>query len=43
MAVRLAHPSIRKVQLPGGKRVKYHIQDAVHFLSSSQNLHPVLN
>ena len=43
MAVRLAHPSIRKVQIPGGKRVKYHIQDALHFLSSSQNLHPVLN
>lgn len=43
MAVRLAHPSIRKIQLPGGKRVKYHIEDAINFLSSSQNLHPVYN
>ncbi len=43
MATRLAHSSIRKVQLPGGKRVKYHIQDALDFLKSSSSLTPVYN
>lgn len=43
MAVRLAHPSVRKLQVPGGKRKKYHVEDAINYLKSSADLTPVYN
>lgn len=43
MAVRLAHPSIRKITAPGSKRVKYNIEDAITYFANAENLQPVYN